>query len=672
MTNSYKANLDLSVTSQGFVEGNAQLEKIETNSIQAERATESFRKTTKEMERTITGSTKATKQAERATDGLTQATREAGQATQGLGAESKRAVPPMGGLGAGAKKTGKSFGNLRMIAGGLGYQLQDIAVQAQSGTDKFIILGQQGSQVASVFGPGGIVFGALLAVGSAIVGAGSKAFQTGKQIQELKDEALQLTDAFSISESGILAYDQRLQRLAETAPGVARALFDIKKAQLELEQTLTKGALRENLGEFDELTKIFDKRASETFEQSKTSALFLKSAMQDLREEYGATDEQLINVSRSLDNFNDAASVDTASALVDSLRGLTDGSDDAKENIAEVIALLGQYIETSTLLDKSSDPYQSQNKSVRSLITSLELEAATLNKTARERDLYVAGLNEATEGQLEAINAAYDKIEADQSATVLERLEAQLASEEERINESYTRRREIIMENTVEGSEQQRELLLRNLEQWEEDYDQHQAKLTASADKETAKRQALEIKTNSSIQAMQRATVDSGISLLKRLADGHENASRVILLLEGALNIGRVYQNTAVAIMRAYSDLGPVAGPAAAAKIATLGNIQAGIVAANTALSIAGTGGGGGSAGGSSSVSTGTTEPSPTAQPEGLQPLENTRPVTQIIFNGPVNGMDAEHLAVTLRDHLDDTDFLLVSRESRNGQELAA
>lgn len=63
-----------------------------------------------------------------------------------------------------------SMGNLRGVAGNLGFQLQDIAVQAQMGASAFTILGQQGSQIASAFGPGGAVFGAVIAIAAAIGG----------------------------------------------------------------------------------------------------------------------------------------------------------------------------------------------------------------------------------------------------------------------------------------------------------------------------------------------------------------------------------------------------------------------------------------------------------------------------------------------------------------------
>lgn len=65
-------------------------------------------------------------------------------------------------------------GNFRAQRGAMqqvSFQLQDIAVQAQAGTSAFVILGQQGPQLASAFGPGGAVAGALIAFGALVGGS---------------------------------------------------------------------------------------------------------------------------------------------------------------------------------------------------------------------------------------------------------------------------------------------------------------------------------------------------------------------------------------------------------------------------------------------------------------------------------------------------------------------
>ena len=74
------------------------------------------------------------------------------------------------GVGKGAKDSVAPLKNMRAQAQQASYQLQDIAVQAQMGTNGFTIFAQQGSQLASVFGPAGAVTGALIAFGAIIGG----------------------------------------------------------------------------------------------------------------------------------------------------------------------------------------------------------------------------------------------------------------------------------------------------------------------------------------------------------------------------------------------------------------------------------------------------------------------------------------------------------------------
>jgi uncharacterized 2Fe-2S/4Fe-4S cluster protein (DUF4445 family) len=73
------------------------------------------------------------------------------------------------------------MGNARRVAGQLGFQVQDIAVQLQSGTNAMIVFGQQGSQIAGAFGPGGAILGAVIAVGAAVGTALVAAFSKGTQ-----------------------------------------------------------------------------------------------------------------------------------------------------------------------------------------------------------------------------------------------------------------------------------------------------------------------------------------------------------------------------------------------------------------------------------------------------------------------------------------------------------
>lgn len=73
---------------------------------------------------------------------------------------------------------------------------------------------------------------------------------------------------------------------------------------------------------------------------------------------------------------------------------------------------------------------------------------------------------------------------------------------------------------------------------------------------------------------------------------------------------------------------------------------------------------------GSKSTST-SSGASSTGVAEAAQAQSNSNSV-EIHFNGDVSGLNAEVLADTLKDYIDQTDFILVDRASRNGQELAA
>jgi hypothetical protein len=78
------------------------------------------------------------------------------------------------------------FGAMKGATQNISYQLQDVAVQAQMGTSAFIILGQQGPQLASIFGPGGAVVGAIIAFGSMLGGLAYSMLVSSRGTEELQ------------------------------------------------------------------------------------------------------------------------------------------------------------------------------------------------------------------------------------------------------------------------------------------------------------------------------------------------------------------------------------------------------------------------------------------------------------------------------------------------------
>ena len=96
------------------------------------------------------------------------------------------------------------------------YQLQDVAVQAQMGTDKMRILAQQGPQLLSAFGPKGALAGLAVALGASLVSAFTlpkkSAEELGEEIEELISIAEKLAKIhFDAMESSLEEVNKRTQ-----------------------------------------------------------------------------------------------------------------------------------------------------------------------------------------------------------------------------------------------------------------------------------------------------------------------------------------------------------------------------------------------------------------------------------------------------------------------------
>lgn len=96
--------------------------------------------------------TSGARQAEAALDAVASSTRQAETATTAAVAAST--------------KHAASTGRVGQIATSAGYQVQDFAVQVAGGTSALVAMSQQAPQFLGVFGPGGAIAGALIAVGA--------------------------------------------------------------------------------------------------------------------------------------------------------------------------------------------------------------------------------------------------------------------------------------------------------------------------------------------------------------------------------------------------------------------------------------------------------------------------------------------------------------------------
>ena len=144
------------------------------------------------------------------------------------------------------KAANDGFAKFRNAAGQVGFQVQDMVVQLQSGTSAFVAIGQQGSQLAGAFGPGGAVLGAVIALASAVGGVLYKAFtDTGASAKDLEKGASELSKSFQTAKDGTIEFSDALVQLSQngdTAYGSMVKLIGLQAAQ-QIERATT--AIRE-------------------------------------------------------------------------------------------------------------------------------------------------------------------------------------------------------------------------------------------------------------------------------------------------------------------------------------------------------------------------------------------------------------------------------------------
>ena len=117
----------------------------------------------------------------------------------------------------------------------VGYQAQDIAVQLQAGQSPFIVLSQQGSQVASIFGPAGAVAGAFIAISGIIAGNLLPAlFKGSTDLKELEERAKSL--GTTLKEIAPTAFAKQQRDLSKELEDVRKQMDAVNASTKEAEE----------------------------------------------------------------------------------------------------------------------------------------------------------------------------------------------------------------------------------------------------------------------------------------------------------------------------------------------------------------------------------------------------------------------------------------------------
>jgi hypothetical protein len=189
-------------------------------------------------------------------------------------------------MAAAGTRGSKGLSNLRGAAGQLGFQVQDMAVQAQMGTNALVILGQQGSQIAGIFGPTGAIVGGVIAVGAAIASVMAPSMMDGSDAtEELTEKLKELakTNELTINQQKFLK-----QVEAEEAEEKKKKIAELEKEiakQEKLAENLDKSA--RGYGRMAKASRIRIENGS--LEDMRKTLERLRAELDVVNEKFGAT-----------------------------------------------------------------------------------------------------------------------------------------------------------------------------------------------------------------------------------------------------------------------------------------------------------------------------------------------------------------------------------------------
>ena len=248
----------------------------------------------------------------------------------------------------GTKQVNSGFKAMKGSTQQVSYQLQDIAVQSQMGTDAFIILGQQGPQLASIFGPGGAVLGVMIAFGAMIGGTLVRAFNDANVgADELEETLDRLSETTKRAENNTFELTKRIIELAranETAARVSlyadiadgtvaiqeqrKAIKDLGNQALDFVGfSLTVRDLKNELADLKDRGRTLEDLLSGTSWMGRTK--MFADAIRDIGKEFQFTDKQAFEFLEALGQLDnsDAASFDNLERVIEKLGDETQVAD---------------------------------------------------------------------------------------------------------------------------------------------------------------------------------------------------------------------------------------------------------------------------------------------------------------------------------------------------------
>ena len=299
--------------------------------------------------------------------------------------------------------------SFRNAAGQVGFQVQDMVVQLQSGTSAFVAIGQQGSQLAGAFGPGGAVLGAVIALAAAVGGVLYKSLGVaGADMDDLNKRANDLSKSFQITKDGTLELSDSFVQAANSADGLSQNMVKLLSLQVDQNLSQTTQAIEDQRKAW-EGTSVAAQTSITTFNDLSSAGVDVGAAIANIGSATPDVQAKLGNLNQFLDDQASKYGVNKQ-LIIDVLAAERDyAAENTPAAYQKVADAKGAVAQAAT---KNKDTALEEAKTAQQLSVNLE----TLSK---QSDVVAA----AQQRQGNATNSATIALKA-QSTAIVEGLEA--------------------------------------------------------------------------------------------------------------------------------------------------------------------------------------------------------------------------------------------------------
>lgn len=503
---------------------------------------------------------------------------------------------------AASTKFNKNIAGVGRSAGQAGIQLQQFIGQIQGGQSAMLALSQQSADLGFVLGAP--LLGAVAGISASIAGILlPELFKSEDAMTKLAEAVQFLDEVIEISDDGVVEYSQTIKELSRISEELAKskvqlALVEAERAIREASKAAIKASkdfdgffddVSGGIAELDNLRKAAKdsgKTLSETLDQfgGTSAGRFkeinnLKDIVEEAAESFKISESQALDFLVALEKVQKNKTTESITELSTLVVSLASSLDKPNDKLIELSQQLTNTAEGANVAKRTIELLTSAVK---------DIDNINFNEVLDEGDGEDDKLNKRNERYLEAI-------------------QNRLKDEEQLLIDRYEKELEIVGDNN-ELKIALEEELLDNLSSIYEEYEKNRTEIEAE---EIRRRAEIKEKAAKTEMSLQKSISNNAVSLIKSISKESKIGALAALAVQKAQALSANATATASGATLAYAsqlvpgDPSSVArASVAAAKVKTLGAVNAGLIVATglgEAAAIASSGDG--SVGGGSSSS---------------------------------------------------------------------